>query len=151
MAIGTNDGIEKFGTADDLDSSSAAVANGSFSVAGDLAQWTNDDDAPYASAVFVGTYTVAPDVNSTVDLFARLMNINGVSDAEVPDANNEHYSLGSFPLNDVTTEQNAAIEIKLPNVYTAQLYEFYIRNNGGQTLSAGWKIVLTPKAIGPHA
>jgi hypothetical protein len=151
MAIGSNSAIEFFGTQDTVTSTSSAVTDGSFSVAGDITTWTNDDDAPAAAVVFEGTYSVAPDVNSTVSLFARLMNIQSTNDQEIPDSNFQHTYLGSFPLNDVTTEQFVAIEVGLPNTKSSQEYDFYIQNNAGQTVSAGWDIHVTPKTIGPHA
>jgi hypothetical protein len=56
-----------------------------------------------------------------------------------------------FPLNDVTGAQFIPIEIALPNVGAGQVWQPFIQNNGGQSMSAGWDIHITPKAIGPHA
>jgi hypothetical protein len=151
MAISTDALIEFFGTQDTVTSLSSSVTNGSFSVAGDVTTWTNDDDAPMASVVFEGTYSVAPDANSSVNLYARLMNIQSTNDQDAPDANYGHVYLGSFPLNDVTTAQYISIDVTLPNTKTSQEYEFYIENDGGQTLSAGWDLYVTPKTYGPHA
>lgn len=149
MAISTDAAIEFYGTQDTVTSSTAAVTDGSFSAQEDT--WTNDDDAPIASMVFSGTYSSAPDANSSVDLYARLLNIDSTNDQDTPDANYGHVYLGSFPLNDVTSAQYVAIDIRLPNTVTSQQYEFYIQNNGGQTLSAGWNLKITPKTYGPHA
>ena len=149
MAISTDSAIEFFGTTDSVTSSTAAVNDGAFSAQEDT--WTNDDDAPIASIVFTGTYSVAPDAYSSVHLFCRLLNIQSTNDAETPDSNMQHIYLGSFPLNDVTTAQYAAIDVRLPNTKTSQEYEFYIQNEGGQTLSAGWNLYVTPKTYGPHA
>lgn len=151
MAIGTDAVIEFFGTQGTVTSSSSAVTDGSFSVAGDITTWTNNDDAPIAAVVFEGTYSVAPDANSSVNLYARLMNVQSTNDQEAPDANYQHTYLGSFPLNDVTTAQYTSIVVTLPNGKTSQEYDFYIENNGGQTLSAGWDLYVTPKTYGPHA
>ena len=151
MAIGTDASIEFFGTADDLGSSSATVTDGSFSIASDVTQWTNDDDAEKAAIVLFCDWATAPDANSVVFLYARLMNIDSTNDQDVPDSNFQHTRLGAFPINDVTTNQYVAIEINLPNVYTSQVYEFYVKNSTGQTLQSGWKLIITPKASGPHA
>ena len=152
MAISTDAAIEFFGTQDSLDNTSSAVTDGSFSAGNsDLSQWTNDDDAKYATAILEGTYSVAPDANSTVDLYAQLIDIVSTNDSTAPDANNPHVYLGSFPLNDSTSAQFIPIEISLPNTKTSQVYQFYIHNNGGQTLGAGWDLHITPKSIGPHA
>jgi len=151
MAIGTDDAVDKYGTQDTVTSSSSSVADGVLSVAGDITTWTNDDDATIAAIIFEGTFATAPDANSSVHLYARLMNIQSTNDAEAPDVTNfEPKYLGSFPLNDVTSAQYAPIDIRLPNQKTSQEYDFYIKNGGGQTLSAGWDLYITPKTYGPH-
>jgi len=151
MAISTDSLIEFFGTQDTVTSSSSSVTDGSFSVAGDITTWTNDDDAPMASVVLEATYSSAPDANSVVNLYARLMNIQSTNDQGAPDANFQHVYLGTFPLNDVTSAQYIPIDVKLPNTKTSQEYDFYIQNEAGQTLSAGWDLYVTPKTYGPHA
>lgn len=154
MAIGTDAAIHFFGTQDTLDNTTSSVTDGSFSDGtNDLSAWTNDDDAPMAHVVFEGTFSVAPDANSSVSLFARKVDIGdaGTEDEEVPDANNTSGFVGSFGLNDVTTAQTKGITIALPNTKTSQIYHLYIQNNAGQTLSASWSLHITPVAIGPHA
>lgn len=148
MAIAADSAIVFFGTQGTVTTSTAAVSDGAMSAQEDT--WTNDDDAPLASIVFSGTYSVAPTASSAVDLFARLLNIQSTSDADTPDSNLSHVYLGSFPLNDVTSAQYVAIDVYLPNTVTSQQYEFYIKNNAGQTLSAGWNLYVTPKTYGPH-
>jgi len=151
MAIGAGTAIEFFGTQDTVTSSSSAVVNGAFSVAADAPTWTNDDDAPVAAVILSATFSVAPTANSIVNLFARMMNVQSTNDQDVPDANFTHTYLGSFPLNNVTSTQFIAIDVTLPNTKTSQEYDFYIQNSGGQTISAGWGLYVTPKTIGPHA
>lgn len=151
MTIGTDAAIEFFGTQDTLGTSSSAVANTAFSVAADLSTWTNDDDAPMATAILLANFSVAPDANSAINLFLRPLNIQSTNDGDVPDANFGHIYVGSFKLNDVTTAQYIAIDIRLPNTKTSQEWEFYVENNSGQSLPAGWDIYVTPKTIGPHA
>lgn len=153
MAITTNATIEFYGTLDDLDSSSGTVANNAYSVAGDLAAWTNDDDAPMATMVGLFTFSVAPTAGTTIDLFCRLLNIaDTTKDTQTPNDDQPVIYMGSYVLDNVTTEQVLAIEIHLPNAKTSQEYEFYIKNNGtGQTLSSGWSLQITPKTYGPHA
>lgn len=151
MAISTDAVVEFFGTQDTLGTSSAAVADAAFSIAGDLSTWTNDDDAPQASVTLLANYSVAPDANSSINLYLRPLDIQSTNDQDVPDANFQHTYVGSFPLNDVTTAQYIAIEISLPNTQTSQDYEFYVENQSGQSLPAGWDIYVTPKTLGPHA
>lgn len=151
MAISTDVAIDYFGTVDDLDSSSATVTDGSFSIATDVVQWTNDDDARRAAVVLFADWSVAPDTNSAVFLYARLMNISGTNDQDIPTASFPHKQVGRFPIKDVTTNEYIAIDIDLPNVYTSQVYEFYIKNSSGQTIQAGWKLLITPKGTGGAA
>lgn len=156
MAIGTDDAIEKYGTQDTVTvaGGTSTVANDAFSASGDVVSggWTNDDDAVMASMVaFFDWNTTAPTANSAVNLYARLLDIDSTNDQDTPDANYQHVYLGSFPVNDVLTNQYIPIEISLPNTKTSQVYEFYIENKTGQSIVAGWTLKITPKAIGPHA
>ena len=151
MAIGTSSAVEFFGTQDTLGTSSAAVADGSFSIAGDLSTWTNDDDAVMAAVILLANFSVAPDASSSINLYLRPLAIQSTNDQEVPDANFQHTYVGSFAVNDVTTAQYVTIEISLPNTKTSQGYEFYVENQTGQSLPAGWDIYVTPKAVGPAA
>ena len=151
MAIGTDALVEFYGTQDTLGTSSATVADAAFSIAGDLSTWTNDDDAPMASITALLDWSVAPDDSSGVTLYCRLLNTVSTNDSDVPDANFTHIYLGRFPANNVTTNQYITIDVSLPNGKTSQEYEFYIQNNTGQTIQAGWDIYITPKTFGPHA
>lgn len=151
MAISTDSVIHFFGTQDTLGTTSAAVSNDAFSIAGDLSTWVNDDDAPQASVILLANFSVAPDASSSINLYLRLLDFQSTNDGDVPDANFQHVFVGSFPLNDVTTAQYIPIEISLPNVETSQNYEFYVENKSGQSLPAGWDIFVTPKTLGPHA
>lgn len=150
MAIGTDAAIEFFGTQDTLGTTSAAVANDAFSIAGDLSTWTNNDDAIQAHVVLLANFSVAPDANSVINLYLRPLAIQSTNDATVPDANFQSVHVGSFPLNDSTVAQYIPIVISLPNQKTSQGYEFYVENKSGQSLPAAWDIFVTPKAIGPH-
>ena len=151
MAIATGAAIEFFGTQDTLGTSSAAVANDAFSIAGDLSTWTNDDDAVSASVTLLANFSVAPTANTSINLYLRLLDVQSTNDGTVPDANFQHTYVGSFPLNDSTVAQYITIDIGLPNSVTSQQYEFYVENQSGQSLPAGWDCYVTPKAIGPHA
>ena len=151
MAIAADAAVEFFGTQDTLGTSSATVADAAFSIAGDLSTWTNDDDAPVASVTALIDFSVAPDANSSVNLYLRPLNTQSTNNGDVPDANFQHMYVGSFPMNDVTTNQYITITISLPNYKTSSEYEFYIENSTGQTIQAGWDLYVTPKTIGPHA
>ena len=156
MAITTNALVDFFGTADALGNTTSAVTDGSYSDGtNDLNAWTNDDDAPMAAAVFTmqyasGTLDAAPYVN----LYARLIDIDGTTDAPVPDASYQHTFMGSFPIDTnlgTSTDNSHGIEIPLPNMETSQVYHFYIENQTGVSIAAGWELTITPKTKGPHA
>ncbi len=150
MAIATGDFIEKFGaTQDAIGTASTLVASGAFSIASDLSTWTNDEDAPFAAFVFSGTFALAPDANSVVELYVRKLNVVSTNDEEIPDVNNLSGWLGSFGLNDVATAQYKEEILKLPNGKTSTEYEFYLRNSSGQQLNAGWDLNIRTLAIGP--
>ncbi len=152
MAIDTDAAIEFFGTQDSLDDTSGSVAADTFSAASDLLAWTNDDDALQASVVLEANFSVGPDDNSSVALFAQVLNVQSTNDPLVPTATYQDKYLGSFPVKNTTGNRFSNPQmISLPNNITSQIYQFFIQNNAGQTISAGWDIHITPKAIGPHA
>ena len=154
MAIGTDAAIDFFGAQDTLGTSSASVANGVISLAGDLSTWTNDDDAREAAFVLEFTTATTGTANTFVDLYCRLLNVGdaGTEDEEAPDVTNFlHKFVGSFPHNNPSTSaQTSSLRGFLPNTKASQEYEFYIVNNLGQTISAGWDLHVTPVAVGPH-
>jgi hypothetical protein len=156
MAIGTDSAIHFFGTQDTLGgTATAAVADNNFSTINattGMNSWTNDDDAPMASVTLLADFSVAPDANSVINLYARPLDVQSTNDNPVPDANFQRLYLGSFGLNDVTTPaQYVTMDIALPNGKTSQEYEFYLENKSGQSLPAGWDFYITPKTLGPHA
>ena len=136
MTIGTDAAIEFFGTQTPVTGTTASVADGAYSVTGSIISFTNTDDAPQAVMVAMIDWSVARDANSSVNLYGRLMDIDSTNDQDVPDANFQHVYVGSFPINDVTTNQYIAIDISLPNTVSQQVYEFYIENQTGQTIQA---------------
>ena len=155
MSIGTDAAILFWGTADALGNTTSAVSDAAFSDGtNDLDAWTNADNAPLAIFALEFTCSTTPTVSSTIDLYARPLNIGnaGTEDAEAPDSNFLNMYLGSFPVNDVTSAQTVTFGmVGLPNVITSQIYDFYIQNNAGQTISSGWELTVTPVTYGPHA
>jgi hypothetical protein len=157
MAIGTNDAIHKFGTQDSIDDgSTSAITDGSFSVLADITSWTNDDDAPQGEIVFKWQYPSGTiSAGAGINIYARMMNIQGTNDANTPDATHPHKLLGRIKVDEglaaTTDEYTDPVTILLPNTYSSQVYEFYFQNDTGVTISASWAAWITPKTIGPHA
>ena len=155
MAISANDVIDKFGTQDTVTAGggTSAVTDTTYSVAADAAVWTNTDDAELATFVLKFQYPSGTITTGGIHLFARLMNIDEANDEPIPDANYEEHLLGSFPTDAglaATTDNYVSLgyDVQLPNMYTSQIYEFYIKSDCGVTLTAGWTIKITPKAKG---
>lgn len=154
MAIGTDAGIEFFGTTDQVISvAGAAITDGNFSDSGDLTQWTNDDDAPYALFAFDLTMSGSPTAGTVVELYARLMNVSDTTeDSNAPSSTFNHKFLGAFPMDSGGTAQIGVIgPVKLPNMQTSQVYDFYIKNESGASVNTGSTVDITPVTMGPHA
>lgn len=159
MAIGSNDVIMKFGTQDEVTvASPGSVANGAFSAASDVSDWTNDDDATLAIFVLVlQDLSGAATAGDTIDLYCKPLNmVNSTGDHQGPNANCLSIYLGSFVIDAVdpaATDDNYVLgPVSLPNVKTSQEYEFYIYNNL-TTVSidaADWELWVTPLSYGPH-
>ena len=159
MAIGTDDLIDKFGTQDQVTvASPGSVANGAFSAASDVNDWTNDDDAPMAMFVLVlQDLSGAATAGDTIDLYCKPLDVvNTTGDHQGPNTNLKTIYLGSFQVDAVDpagTDDNYVLgPVRLPNTTTSQAYEFYIYNNM-TTVSidaADWELWITPMSMGPH-
>jgi hypothetical protein len=149
MAITTNDAIVKYGTTRTLEANGASTANTVITQAddADYSLVTHGNNAPDAEFVASFTFSVAPTENSTIDLYARELNIDGTGDVDVPEASafRPKY-IGSFVVNNVTTLQYG--KILAYDVPTEASYYIY-NNTTGQTISAGWTLKVTPRTVGP--
>ena len=158
MAISTDSIIDFLGTQDTVSAGggTSAVVDAAFSASGDAATWTNDDDAELATFVLTFQYPSGTIDGNGIHLFARLMNIDGTADEPQPDTGWEEHLLGTFVTDTglaATTNNSLSLgyDVQLPNMYTSQVYEFYVKNDCGVTMTAGWTLKITPKAKGPHA
>jgi len=159
MAIATDAAIVFHGTQDQVTvASPGAVANGAFSVAGDVNDWTNDDDAPLAMFVLVlQDLSAAATAGDTVDLYCKPLNVvNTTGDHQGPNANCLSIYLGSFVVDAVdpaaSNDNYVMGPVALPNTKTSQEYEFYIYNNLTTVGidAADWELWVTPMTYGPH-
>jgi hypothetical protein len=161
MAIGANSAIWFYGTADviTVGGGTSAVTDTSYSASGDVVSggWQNDDDAPMASFLLKFQYPSGTiDVNG-INLYVRLINSMATAAADEPqtDAGWPNHYLGTF----VTDSGQAATTdtyytlgpVGLPSTESGQEYEFYVYNDCGVTMTAGWTITITPMTYGPHA
>lgn len=150
MTIGTGDAIVKYGTQKTLEASGASIANNAMAQADDAdysvaLDGSGAPDVEFAIAVTFGT---APTQNTLIDLYAQALNIDGTSDAQAPTTTYRQKYIGSFVVNNVTTQQFLALlayDVP-PNA------AYYLHNNGtGQTISSGWTLKATPRTVGPAA
>ena len=152
MAIGTNDSKHKFGTQTAVTTTGSSTTDGSFTSAG---TWTNSDDAPLGAALMVAQWATATSIaGKVINLYGRLHNIQSTNDEAAPSATNTVVFLGSFmaPASTATTDFYMPLvlgHMNLPNFYTSQVWEFYIENRTGQTISANWSLYVTPVTLGP--
>jgi hypothetical protein len=157
MAIGTNDTLPKFGTQDQVDDgSTSTIANNAYSVAADISEWTNTEDAPFANFILECQFDTTMPTAGAIDLFARVKDIQGGNEPGVPSDSHRKIWLGTFAIdflvsadtNFFTTIEHA----KLPLFYTSQKIDFYLKNNGtGQTMGQDWNLWINPYTYGPSA
>jgi hypothetical protein len=154
MAISTDARIRFFGTRDSLDDgSTSAVASTAYSVLADITAWTNDDDAEKAVIDLAIAFSTAPTAGELVLLYMRKINFNGTNDEETPSDDVQGAYVGSISVDNIgsSTVQYFAVEIDLVAAKSSQEYEFYFKNDTGQSIDAGWTADITPIAPGPHA
>lgn len=151
MTISVNDRIVKLGTPKTLEANGASTANNVMTQADDASYSISADGsmAPDAEFVLSFTFSLAPTENTSIDLYARELNILSTSDAEVPEASSHRpRHIGSFVVNNVTTTQHS----KVVAFDVPREADYYIHNNAtGQTISAGWTLTVTPRTDGPAA
>lgn len=148
--------VDKFGTRDTITTGTpGAIANGSFSAAGDVSIWTNDDNAPYGNFSLKCQWaTVTGVANKRVVIYARLMDIDSTTDEVAPSTNRKSNAIGAFNVyaaSTATDYQFTSGLCRLPPAYGDQKYEFYLENLTGNTISSGWSLTLAPITLGPAA
>lgn len=144
----SNEAIVFLGTEKTLEASGASIANNALAQADDASYGIVADGDSYPDARFVltGTFSVAPTENTTLALYARPLNIDGTADADAPEVTRPTRYIGVFVVNNVTSAQSLVLDAQ--NVPWEA--DYYIHNNGtGQTLGAGWKLLVTPCTVGP--
>lgn len=154
-AIVTDAAVVFHGDQDTVHSTPATVTTGNFSVASDVAVWTNDDDAPLAYFVLrlkAAGLSAAPDLGASIGLYTLLQNVQSTNDSFIPSDAFPHVYLGGFPVHNTEADQTIALgPVRLPVPYTSTIHEFYIKNNTGVSLGTDWELYVTPVTLGPHA
>ncbi len=146
MTISSGAAVFQYGTQVTCISDSSAIADSAFN-AGTVTALVQSDLCPLGDAVLDITMAVAPVAGSSIHLYRRDMNIDGVNDATVPDANFKNVYVGSFPLDLVTTQQY----IPLTNIPLVVNQEFYLENDSGQSTTGTTVLKVTPKTYNAKA
>ena len=141
----------EFGTQTEVISTANIVNDAGLSLSTDATTFTVSDDELSAVYVLTSQFTINPLSNSSVDLIGRLLSVEGANDSVEPTQAFLHTYITSFPLAEQTTQQTISAVGRLPNVETGQQYDFYIRNNSGQDMSAGATVHITTTAVNAKA
>lgn len=156
MAITQDDSIDKFAgsrTRVTISTGTAQIGVDAMSLEADNSSpnFTNVNDVREGSMILTLSQVDAPNVNGSIGIFARLMNIDGSNHAPIPATDFLWYPIGRFVVKPNTDTNRIPTEIYLPNSQTQQQYQFYYLNNTGQIITAGWYVDLEVKTLGPHA
>lgn len=160
MAIGTDDGIWKFGTQDEVTSGTpATISDNAYGKAdqGASVNWTNSDDAPFGAAALKLQFDTTFPTVGFVGLFAHVLNIQSTNDPGVPDASNAELGfVGAFPIDfgiAADTDFYTFIDnFAMPAHAASQAIDWYLFNSKtGRTIGVSWQLWITPKALGPAA
>ena len=146
MTISSGAAVFQYGTQVTCINDPSAIADVAFN-GGTVTALVQGDLCPLGDAVLDITMAVAPIAGSSIHLYRRDMNIDGVNDSTIPDANFKSIYVGSFPLDLVITQQYIALT-DIPLVVDQ---EFYIENDGGQATSGTTVLKVTPKTYGAKA
>ncbi len=157
MAISTDATIHFFGTQDVVTAGggTSAVSDAAFSVDADAAEWTNDDDAPEAGMILKFQYPSGTIDANGIHLYLALSEVDSTNDEPLVDSGwSQHYvSTFTTDINLAATTDNYLTlghYFDLPNLKTSQKYKFFIKNDCGVTMTAGWTLKIVPVAYGPH-
>jgi hypothetical protein len=145
-----NETIVAWGTEKTLEANGASCASTAVAQANDASYSIASDGAnfPDARFVFKGQFaTVTSIENKTIALYARPLDIDSTNDAPAPTATYTQRYIGAFVLQASATSTDQYLALIAYDVPAAA--DYYILNNSGQTLSAGWTLKVTPRTYKP--
>ena len=146
MAAG--DAILSWGATTTCIVGSSAIADAGFVTSGNATiSEITANTFPLGRAVLYTAFSATVSANSgrVVDLYRRDTNVDGTNDAPIPDANFKQTYVGTFTL-DSDVAQWLSITVPLTSDQ-----EFYFQNNGGNTLTNTFKLIVTPFTYKPAA
>jgi len=142
----SNEVITVWGTEKTLEASGGSCASAAIIQANDANYGVVADGASYADADFAlrcQWATITSIENKTIDLFARDLNFDSTNDAIAPTATFTHRYVGSFKVSAVAANTDQYLLCTVRDV--PEEAEYYLINNTGQTISAGWTLKVTPR------
>ena len=90
----------------------------------------------------------APTAGRVLLLLARALDVAGANDAPVPSSTRAAHYVGAFSVSATTATQylplSGLVAYDLPRAA-----EYYVCNSTNQTVSSGWQLTVTPRAIVP--
>ncbi len=149
----TNETKVYLGTPKTLEASGGSITNNSVVQADDATYTRSTDGGDYPDAEFYlsAAFTTAPTEGTTLNLYARPLDIDSTNDAEVPEAARPTVFVGVFVVNNVGTSTMQYMQLQ--GGYARDMpakADYYLHNNAtGQTVNAGWKLVVVPRTRGP--
>ena len=151
MTINTDGTIEEFGAKDPLDdTTTSSIIDANMSVQADAAEWTNTDDAAEIQLILMFQHA-AGSISGAINIHVRPIEVDGTNDTPIPTTADQLGYAGSFVLDaSQATATDTFYTAKIPltpfSTKSQQKYEFYLLNDSGQTMSAGWDLDGVPKA-----
>lgn len=130
-----------------------SVSNGAFSASGDIAAWTNTQNAKWGHFKLKAAF--ASGVSDVViAVYARPINVISTDDAVAPGTSHHGHCIGHFVIYAAagsTTYVFVSERVRLPNAGDQQQFEFYLENLTGVTLNSGWELYLAIGADTPSS
>jgi hypothetical protein len=135
-----------------LETSGASVAAAAFSQAA-IANLSSSNHSNYPFCDFVLKtvgFSAAVGTGKTVNLYRQDLDIGGVAvnDAPNPSASNKNLPVGSFVIPDGQAS-TGTVYFTLTDVPLNQTQSFWIEDNLGVNMTAGWALTAVPKSYVP--
>jgi len=143
-----------YGTITEIVGTGAAPGNATIAASGGFTTTASTGVAaathlnyPLADITLTCSFGTAPTAGSTIDIFARRLNVDGgTNDAPQPDANFLETHVGQWLVDAVTATQYLQTTIPL-----FEDQEYFFRNNADQAVSASWTVDIKAKTFAPGA
>ena len=150
MPFKLNSKIDRFDSQVAVSGTTSDVLSDAYSISGDIIAYNHTTETPYASIVFQCQFLSAPAAGSSITLYARPASLPPTGqNSPAPGTNFDHYKVKQIPVDASIALQTSLVLIKLDQHELNTQFRFYIKNEAGQTIPAGWSLKATPKATGP--